>query len=83
MQSPDYFMRLGSRPLRRLGQNFLVDKTARDLIVNSADLSKSDTVLEVGPGFGRITRLLLAAYPSPPATYALSDLSEAALIEIS
>lgn len=41
------------------------------------------SVLEVGPGFGRITRLLLAAYPSPPATYALSDLSEAALIETS
>jgi len=47
------------RPLRRLGQNFLVDKTARDLIVNSADLSKSDIVLEVGPGRGFLTEMLI------------------------
>jgi len=37
-----------------------VDKTARDLIVNSADLSKSDTVLEVGPGGGFLTEALIA-----------------------
>jgi len=48
------------RPLRRLGQNFLIDKTARDLIVNSADLSRSDVVLEVGPGTGFLTEALLA-----------------------
>lgn len=53
-------MYLDSPPLRRLGQNFLVDKTARDLIVNSADLSKSDIVLEVGPGRGFLTEVLIA-----------------------
>jgi 16S rRNA (adenine1518-N6/adenine1519-N6)-dimethyltransferase len=42
-----------------LGQNFLVDNTARDLIVNSADLSKSDIVLEVGPGRGFLTEMLM------------------------
>ncbi len=49
-----------ARPLRRLGQNFLVDKAARDLIVNSADLGRSDTVLEVGPGTGFLTDALIA-----------------------
>jgi len=51
---------MDGRPLRRLGQNFLVDKAARDLIVNSADLSRSDTVLEVGPGTGFLTEALIA-----------------------
>ena len=49
-----------ARPLRRLGQNFLIDKAARDLIVNSADLSRSDVVLEVGPGTGFLTEALIA-----------------------
>jgi 16S rRNA (adenine1518-N6/adenine1519-N6)-dimethyltransferase len=51
---------LDGRPLRRLGQNFLVDRTARDLIVNSSDLQPSDVVLEVGPGKGFLTEALLA-----------------------
>ena len=51
---------LDSTPLRRLGQNFLVDKTARDLIVNYSDLGRSDIVLEVGPGKGFLTEALLA-----------------------
>jgi 16S rRNA (adenine1518-N6/adenine1519-N6)-dimethyltransferase len=51
---------LQARPLRRLGQNFLVDKAARDIIVNSADLSRSDIVLEVGPGTGFLTEALIA-----------------------
>src|SRR3989337_7590 len=59
MQSSRSSIYLDMRPLRRLGQNFLVDKTARDLIVNSADLSKSDIVLEVGPGRGFLTEMLI------------------------
>lgn len=47
-------------PLRRLGQNFLVDKIARDMIVDSADLAKSDIVLEIGPGRGFLTEALVA-----------------------
>jgi 16S rRNA (adenine1518-N6/adenine1519-N6)-dimethyltransferase len=49
-----------ARPLRRLGQNFLVDRTARELIVKSSDLQPSDVVLEVGPGKGFLTEALLA-----------------------
>jgi len=46
--------------LRRLGQNLLIDEAARDQIVNFAELSKSDIVLEVGPGKGFLTEELIA-----------------------
>ena len=61
MRSPDSGSFMEARPIRRLGQNFLVDTAARDLIVNSADLSRSDTVLEVGPGPGFLTEALVAS----------------------
>ena len=60
MEPPDFRTYVGGPPLRRLGQNFLVDRTARDLIVNSSDLQRSDVVLEVGPGKGFLTEALLA-----------------------
>ena len=60
MRTPGFSFGAETRPLRRLGQNFLIDKAARDLIVNSADLCESDTVLEVGPGTGFLTEALIA-----------------------
>jgi len=49
----------GIRPTKSKGQNFLIDKNILDKIIVSADLKKSDTVLEVGPGFGVLTEELL------------------------
>jgi 16S rRNA (adenine1518-N6/adenine1519-N6)-dimethyltransferase len=60
MRPPDSVSYMEARPLRRLGQNFLVDTAARDLIVNSAGLCRSDIVLEVGPGSGFLTEALVA-----------------------
>jgi len=51
---------LGDPPVRRLGQNFLVDRAARDLIISSSNLHRSDVVLEVGPGRGFLTEALLS-----------------------
>ena len=45
----------GVRPQKRLGQNFLIDKKVLKIIIGSADLSKNDTVLEIGPGIGTLT----------------------------
>jgi 16S rRNA (adenine1518-N6/adenine1519-N6)-dimethyltransferase len=59
MPSLDSSFFQGARPIRRLGQNFLVDEAARELIVTAADLSKSDTVLEVGPGTGFLTEAIM------------------------
>ena len=43
-----------------LGQNFLIDKNILAKIVNSAELSAGDRVLEIGPGIGTLTRELAA-----------------------
>jgi 16S rRNA (adenine1518-N6/adenine1519-N6)-dimethyltransferase len=52
--------RLGVRPSKRLGQNFVIDPGTIRRIVSMARLSPSDVVLEVGPGFGSLTLALLA-----------------------
>jgi len=44
-----------------LGQNFLVEQKALRKIVSSAELTKEDTVLEIGAGLGSLTRLLALA----------------------
>lgn len=49
----------GPRP--RLGQHFLHDRTVLDRIVAALALSENQLVVEIGPGQGVLTRLLLAA----------------------
>ena len=44
------------RPLKRLGQNFLINKKALNDFIDTCDLRKSDVVLEIGPGLGTITQ---------------------------
>lgn len=46
---------------KSLGQNFLNSKTVARDIVRSAELSSTDTVLEIGPGKGFLTSELLAS----------------------
>ncbi len=48
----------GFKPNKLLGQNFLVDETALGKILAAADLSKNDTVFEIGPGLGILTAAL-------------------------
>jgi len=49
------------RPRKRFGQHFLVDASVIDAIVNAISPSKSDVVVEIGPGQGAITHLLAAS----------------------
>ncbi|MGZ8475246.1 MAG: 16S rRNA (adenine(1518)-N(6)/adenine(1519)-N(6))-dimethyltransferase RsmA [Candidatus Limnocylindria bacterium] len=49
------------RPRKSLSQNFLTDPAALDAILEAAELSPGDRVVEVGPGLGVLTRRLLAA----------------------
>ena len=53
--------RLGIRPAKRLGQNFVTDAGTVSRITALAGLDPADIVLEVGPGFGSLTLPLLAA----------------------
>lgn len=48
----------GIKPSKRLGQNFLVSKTALGEIIAVADLKPSDIVLEIGSGAGTLTQEL-------------------------
>lgn len=45
-------------PRKRFGQNFLTDRNILDKIVRAAEISRSDSVLEIGPGLGHLTRAL-------------------------
>jgi 16S rRNA (adenine1518-N6/adenine1519-N6)-dimethyltransferase len=47
--------KLGIRPTKKLGQNFVIDPNTIHRIVGQADLSPEDVVVEIGPGLGSLT----------------------------
>ena len=47
------------RPRKSLGQHFLSDSRVVSRIIEAADLSPADTVVEIGPGRGVLTRRLV------------------------
>jgi 16S rRNA (adenine1518-N6/adenine1519-N6)-dimethyltransferase len=57
----DLAARLGVRPTKALGQNFLHDANTVRRIVRTAALAADEVVLEVGPGLGSLTLALLPA----------------------
>ena len=61
-ETPAVFAASSARPPRAkkaLGQNFLIDRRVRAKIVEAAEISPTDTVLEVGPGRGFLTKALV------------------------
>jgi len=46
------------KPKKCFGQNFLIDKNALRDILKAAELKRNDTVIEIGPGLGTITKEL-------------------------
>jgi 16S rRNA (adenine1518-N6/adenine1519-N6)-dimethyltransferase len=51
--------RLGVRPTKQRGQNFVIDANTVRRIVRTAGLAADDVVVEVGPGLGSLTLALL------------------------
>jgi 16S rRNA (adenine1518-N6/adenine1519-N6)-dimethyltransferase len=45
----------GLRPSKNYGQNYLINPEVIEEIVKVANLTKKDTIIEVGPGFGILT----------------------------
>ena len=43
------------QPKRAFGQNFLIDESIIEKIINSLDVKNYETVLEIGPGLGALT----------------------------
>lgn len=54
---------LDIRPSKRLGQNFLLSNDLLEEIVDLADLSGEEAVLEIGAGLGHLTQFLIARAP--------------------
>ena len=50
-----YLKQCEIRPVKRLGQNFLIDNSVLKKIIDAADLSFDNTVLEIGSGLGILT----------------------------
>ncbi len=61
LNTASLLQKYGLRPKKNLGQNFLQNPTVLDKIVQIAEVTKEDTVLEIGPGLGSLTRHLAAA----------------------
>lgn len=55
----DIVKKYGFRFSKSLGQNFLIDNSVLQDIVESAHISKDDFVIEIGPGIGTLTKELL------------------------
>ena len=50
--------RFGIHMSKRLGQNFLIDASIVQGIVDAANVQENDRVLEIGPGIGTLTQAL-------------------------
>jgi len=57
-QTEGLLRRFGLRAKKGLGQHFLIDEEVLGLILSTAQLTRQDVVLEVGPGLGVLTREL-------------------------
>jgi 16S rRNA (adenine1518-N6/adenine1519-N6)-dimethyltransferase len=49
---------MGIPPLKRFGQHFLLSEAVRDQLVDQANITSADTVMEVGAGLGFVTTAL-------------------------
>lgn len=51
------------RPMKKYGQNFIYDASLCDKIVRFSNINQDDSVLEIGPGAGGLTRSILKMNP--------------------
>jgi 16S rRNA (adenine1518-N6/adenine1519-N6)-dimethyltransferase len=55
---PHLLRQYGLKPDKSLGQNFLLDETALHQVIDAANVTSQDVVLEIGSGLGSLTRCL-------------------------
>jgi len=53
-------MLIQHKPLKRFGQNYLIDKNILNKIIETINPRKDDIIIEIGPGTGTLTKLLAA-----------------------
>lgn len=54
-QLKDIFSKYDFRPLKRLGENYLIDSNIKDKIIAEIHPAPGETILEIGPGLGALT----------------------------
>ncbi|MDO4617200.1 MAG: 16S rRNA (adenine(1518)-N(6)/adenine(1519)-N(6))-dimethyltransferase RsmA [Lachnospiraceae bacterium] len=57
----EILQKYGFRFQKKFGQNFLIDEHVLDKIVEAAEITEDDFVLEIGPGIGTLTQYLAHA----------------------
>ena len=57
-------MKFSKIPKKSLGQNFLLDQNIINKIIKIGNIEKSKTVLEIGPGYGGLTRKIASMQPN-------------------
>ena len=50
-------------PKKSLGQNFLIDKNIINKIINIGKIEENKTILEIGPGYGNLTKKIASMKP--------------------
>ncbi len=63
-------------PKKSFGQNFLTDDNILRKIIDAAQLTPDDTVLEIGPGFGALTKHIVRSVPHFTAVELDRDLAQ-------
>lgn len=66
---------MNNDPKKQLGQHWLYDETVLKRMVEAAEITAADTVLEVGPGLGTLTEYLCEAADSVVAVETDSELA--------
>jgi len=54
-QLKEMFSKYNFRPLKRFGENYLIDGNIKDKIIKEARIADDDVILEIGPGLGALT----------------------------
>ena len=56
-------MHILNKAKRSLGQNFLIDKNIINKIINVVDINENNTVIEIGAGYGNLTKYIVDRKP--------------------
>ena len=56
-------MHILNKAKRSLGQNFLIDKNIINKIINVVDINDNNTVIEIGAGYGNLTKYIIERKP--------------------
>jgi len=75
-QLQDLMIKYHFRPEKKMSQFFCINEALLVFLANSAKIEKNDVVLEIGPGTGFLTRLLLNKAKKTGAKIVAAELSE-------